>query len=702
MTNTKPKQKNTGSAKAATPSASVFEMIPLSKLMLSPKNVRKTPATAQADAELRASIQATGLKQNLLVHKVGAKFHVHAGGRRLAALQHLKENGHLKASHPIPCQIEDPDQAEDTSAAENMIRSAMHAADQFEAFAALRKKGRTEDQIAAQFGITTDLVRRRLKLASVSPDLMEAFRQGEMSLECVMAFTLTDDHARQVEIWESIKDGYHIQPYTIRNRLTEKSYSGASKLAKFVGIDAYKAAGGTVIEDLFSDRENTHLKDSDLLEKLAQEKLQGLADQAAKTWKWADAELETDYDSFRPFGRVYPQPLDPDPKLEAELEKLQARKDQLEAEYDEETWTEELQEEEDQIWDRMREIEDIQEANVAFTDKDHKVAGCVVTISHAGEVTYHEGLVRPEDIPDEVGETVGKKGADENGGEIEDEGPSIELPQSMRQSSVPVDATTAARKAQGIPQALADDLRATRHQILQAHLAADYATAYDVMLYSMARNAIGHNGYKSPLDQSLRPAMTMGSQERLQDTVASKMLETLEGSLNMDWANADAPEDFQLLCQLPDEDKQAIFAWCTAYALNQQLSNDQNTNAVIEAIGLRLSVDVAACWRPDAVSYWGRVKKDHALDTAKALIGDGWSDERSGFRKADLAKSMEQVFSENPVETGGVSSDIAATTSRWLPDGMSFASDVFPEDANSGTSEREDGQNLPKYLQDAA
>ncbi|MGH1452828.1 MAG: ParB/RepB/Spo0J family partition protein [Paracoccaceae bacterium] len=209
MTNPKPNSvAKTKAAGAASLPQAELQMIPLNKLVISPKNVRKTPATEAQDAELYASIKETGLKQNLLVHKVDAKYHVHAGGRRLAALHKLADDKVIKSSHQVACSVEDPDQAEDTSAAENMIRAAMHAADQFEAFAALRKKGRTEDQIASQFGITTDLVRRRLKLASVSPELMELFRAGEMSLDCVMAFTLTDDHARQIEAWETVKQHY--------------------------------------------------------------------------------------------------------------------------------------------------------------------------------------------------------------------------------------------------------------------------------------------------------------------------------------------------------------------------------------------------------------------------------------------------------------------------------------------------------------
>ncbi|MCQ0090368.1 chromosome partitioning protein ParB [Pelagivirga sediminicola] len=709
---TNPKSRSAIKPKAAVTTAlpeAESQMVPLNKLVLSPKNVRKTSATEAEDAELYASIKETGLKQNLIVHKMGAKFHVHAGGRRLAALNKLAEDKIIKPDHPVSCSVEESDQAEDTSAAENMVRVAMHGADQFGAFAALRKKGRTEDQIAKQFGITNDLVRRRLKLASVAPDLMQLFRDGEMSLDCVMAFTLTDDHARQVEAWEAVKQHYSPSPHSIRNHLTQKSYSGSSKLALFVGIDAYKEAGGSVIEDLFSERDAMHLEDPNLLESLAQDKLQGLADEAAKIWKWTEAHLETDYDSFRPYGRVYPKPLDPDPDLATELATLQERQDALESNYDEATWTEEQQAEEDRIWNRIREIETIEEANVAYTDDDYRIAGCVVTISHNGEPRLETGLVRPEDIP-RPAETIA---ADDGDSETSDEdgcipaGPAIELPATMRRPDMPVDATTAARKAQGIPQSLADDLRATRHQILRAHLAADYSAAYDAMLYTMARGVFGRSGIGAPLDVSLRPAMTTGSREVLKDTVAARMLDALNDGLNLAWMEAKAPKDIEQLLALPERDKQAIFAWCAAYALNQQLANDTGATVVIEAIGSRLNVDVAACWRPTADSYWGRVKKDHAFETAKALIDDRWADDKSGLRKAEIAKSMEQAFCDTPQEAAGLTAETATKTSRWLPDGMAFgeaetdhATPDSDEDDAKATSAGSDA--LPAFMTDAA
>ncbi|HDZ82241.1 MAG TPA: chromosome partitioning protein ParB [Roseobacter sp.] len=705
---TNPKSKSRAAGATSLPELEP-QMIPLNKLVISPKNVRKTPATEDQDAELYASIKETGLKQNLLVHKVGTKFHVHAGGRRLAALNKLAEDKIIKPNHPIACSVEDPDQAEDTSAAENMIRAAMHAADQFEAFAALRKKGRTEDEIAKRFGITNDLVRRRLKLASVSPDLMQVFRDGEMSLDCIMAFTLTDDHARQNEAWEVVKQNYNPSPHSIRNQLTQKSYSGSSKLALFVGIDTYKQAGGSVIEDLFAERDAMHLEDPDLLEKLAMDKLQGLAKDATKTWKWAEACLDVDYDSFRPYGRVYPGPLDPDPELEAELAKLQTRQVALESDYDEETWTEELQEEEQKIWARIREIEAIQEANVAYTDEDHKVAGCIVSISHDGEPRLETGLVRPEDIPKPAETDVEDDAEDESTSEGDNSpsGPAIELPAAMSRPDTPLNATDAARKEQGIPRSLADDLRATRHQILRAHLAADYTTAYDAMLYAMAISVLGNYRSQSPLDLSLRPATTTASREVLKDTVAERMLEALNDGLNLAWMEAKAPEDLAQMSALPERDKQALFAWCAAYALNQQLSNDTGASAVIEAIGSRLNVDVAACWRPTADTYWGRVKKDHALDMAKALIDDRWADDKSGLRKAEIAKSMEQAFCDTPQEAAGLTSQAAAKTSRWLPDGMAVGGEEIDQ-TQPDTAEvdavvpADDADALPAFMSDAA
>ena len=64
--------------------------IPLSQLELSPGNVRKTPADASAFTELKGSIAAHGLLENLIARSMepgpdgAARYAVIAGGRRLS------------------------------------------------------------------------------------------------------------------------------------------------------------------------------------------------------------------------------------------------------------------------------------------------------------------------------------------------------------------------------------------------------------------------------------------------------------------------------------------------------------------------------------------------------------------------------------------------------------------------------------------
>jgi ParB family chromosome partitioning protein len=297
-TRTKPTtvKKSEAAGSAAPEGAADIRMIPLNQLEPSPLNVRKVAASASDDAELFASIRETGIKQNLVVHALSdTRFAVDAGGRRLKALKQLAEDGVIPADHPVPCLIEDERNAILTSTTENLQRAAMHPADQFEAFEAMIAEGRSEDEIALKFGVSVDLVRRRLKLARVAPEIIEQFRAGDLTLECVMAFTLTDDHDRQLAVWNAVKGGYHIHPQSIKRQLTETAHSANSALGRFVGIEAYEAAGGVLLRDLFDDRASAHMENPELLERLAIEKLQAAAKPFEAAWKWVEVHLSVDY-----------------------------------------------------------------------------------------------------------------------------------------------------------------------------------------------------------------------------------------------------------------------------------------------------------------------------------------------------------------------------------------------------------------------
>lgn len=699
MAKTATKAKTPKSTKAvettAAPKVADIRMIGLNQLILSDKNVRKVAASETEDAELLASIREEGIKQNLVVYE-GKKgtFHVDAGGRRLKALQKLAEEGAIAKTHPVACLVEDEASATLSSTIENVQRAAMHPADEFEAFATMIDEGRSEENIAKKFGVNVGLVKRRLKLARVAPEIFEAFRQGDLSLECIMAFTVSDNHDRQMVVWNTVKEQHHYNHHVIKRMLTETSYSANSKLAKFVGVDAYEEAGGTIMSDLFSERDTTYLENPELVERLALEKLQEASKAFIGQWKWVDVHMELEHGAFRSFGRVSPQEVDPDPEILKEIETLTAREEELAQKVEEGELPEELYKEYEAIEPKVVALRDKQEEARPFADEDRAIAGVVLSIDWNGELEIEKGLVRPEDIPQ-----IEEEASDEDDTRVA-------FPTSSSPAPV-ADPAAAMRKAEGMPNSLADDLRTARHHILRAHLAADYDVAFDAMLYTMCKKAFG-SGYISrmPLDVALTRYYAPNGEKLVSGSVADRMLEALKEQLNLEWIELEEPSDYKEMCILSNEDKQALFAWAAATALNAQLASDNQPSAVIEELGGRMDVDVAACWRPTAANYWSSVTKAHIASVAKDVIGDDFAEERSSEKKGEAAAAMETAFSENALETARLDKPVALKSSRWLPKGMEFAEANFVDEPieEGGASETGDDADLPAFLaeEDAA
>ena len=197
--------------------ASHIEMIPLRQLKPSGHNVRQTPATAEEDAELEASIEAHGVRQNLQVLLSGEDpqaddaYEVVAGGRRLAALGRIADKGGsiqgvpVDGEYPVPCMgVDEHEEATEISLVENVVRAGMHPADQVVAFQKLHTAGRTVEEIAARFGLSAVTVEKRLKPGTVHPDLLQAYRDEELDMEAVMAFTLCPDPQRQRDVYQEL------------------------------------------------------------------------------------------------------------------------------------------------------------------------------------------------------------------------------------------------------------------------------------------------------------------------------------------------------------------------------------------------------------------------------------------------------------------------------------------------------------------
>ena len=226
--------------------------IPFNKLVLSQSNVRRIKAGVSIE-ELAQDIARRTLLQSLTVRAVlddeGAEtgmFEVPAGGRRYRALELLVKQKRLARTAPIPCVVRTEGLAEEDSLAENVQRAPLHPLDQFRAFRDLREKGMSEEEIAAVFFVSVQVVKQRLKLAAVSSKLLDIYAEDGMTLDQLMAFTVNPDHERQEQVWEALQRSHNKEPYYVRRLLTEGAVRASDKRAQFVGIEAYETAGGDV------------------------------------------------------------------------------------------------------------------------------------------------------------------------------------------------------------------------------------------------------------------------------------------------------------------------------------------------------------------------------------------------------------------------------------------------------------------------
>ena len=607
--------------------------IELKSLEPSPDNARRTATKAAID-ELKASLLAHGLMQNLVVTAVGdGRYRVIAGSRRLEALRQLEAEGKLPADHDVACQIVADDHAFELSLAENTVRRAMHPADEFEAFARLADEGESAERIAGRFGVTERHVQQRLKLGGVAPELLDAYRAEALTLECLMAFTITDDREKQLAVYRSLLPWQTSKPHEIRALLADEMAEATSKLAKFVGLDAYHAAGGVSRADLFGDE--VYLESPDLLNRLAAEKLDGVRRELeAEGWKWVEVSPDPDWNIVYSCGRIHPRPMAVPPELldrkaavEAELEAIAEAADVGGDEED-------LFERQEDAEARLAEIEEELESFAAYDPAETATAGCYVTIGHDGGLTVEKGLVRREDIKRMEG-----------------------------------DAGDSPAKPKGMPEALRRDLEAYRLQAAQVELARHPLIALDLLAFQAARSAVArqlvHDGPDVRFTQhSTTPAV---QKER---TVAGEAIEAIAEALPRNWLLPETEaEQFQAFLGLSERDRLAFLAYGVAISLKPQLSIGRENTAYELALSMT-DADVAAYWRPTKSNCLGRITRDQLLALGRELLGERWAQARGREKKGTLADELERAFADPERYTRDP--ERREALKHWLPEGMPF------------------------------
>jgi ParB family transcriptional regulator, chromosome partitioning protein len=608
-------------------------LIAVAKLKESPQNVRRT-ATREALEELKASILALGLMQNLVVTAAPrGTYRVTAGGRRLAALRELQKEGKLPADYAVPCQVVADDQALEMSLAENTVRLAMHPADEFEAFSRLAETGNTAEQIAIRFGVTARHVEQRMKLGRLAPELLAHYRAGDLTLESLMAFTVTDDRGRQIKVYESLQGWNKNNPRQIRGALTDGLIEAESRLATFVGLETYGAAGGTTRTDLFGDA--VYLENPDLLFALVSEKLklieQGLKDEG---WAWVDVSSEWDWSAIAGFGRINPQPtnapkelLDLKAQVEGELQEIQHMQEDTESDASIDAL--------DQAEARLAEVEEKLASHATYDAEEKRIAGCYAAIDHDGELRIERGLVRRGDLK-----------------HLATADPSQEP------------------KPKGMSEPLRRDLEAYRLQIAQAEIARHPAIAFDLLVFHVACRVFDHVHSLDGPDVHFReshPRPGAGT-----ETVAAERLNNHQEALPVDWLRQETEAArFNAFRAVPDDEKHRILAYCMALTLKPKLAPAEGGRATAYDVGLQLTgASVNEYWRPTSDNYLSRVTRDQLLSIGREVLGEQWVNARRKDKKGELVNQLDRAFAAP--DRDGRTPEQAERLERWLPAGMEF------------------------------
>jgi ParB family chromosome partitioning protein len=618
--------------------------IPFNRLVLSQANVRRIK-TGVSIEELAQDIARRTLLQSITVRPVldekGAEtgmFEIPAGGRRYRALELLVKQKRLSRTTPIPCIVRTEGLAEEDSLAENVQRAPLHPLDQFRAFLAMREKGMSEEEIAAAFFVSVSVVKQRLKLASVSPKLLDIYAEDGMTLDQLMAFTVNSDHERQESVWEALQRSHSKEPYHIRRLLTEGAVRASDKRAQFVGIEAYQAAGGSVMRDLFQQDDGGWLQDPALLDHLVTEKL-ARETEAIRTegWKWVESGTDFPYGHTFGLRHIGGVPTALSDEETATMEALRAEYDQVEQTY---AAAEELPDDADQ---RLGEIETVlaafEKRPAAYDSEDLARAGAFVSIDGSGALRVERGYVRTEDetvVPVPESEPDGIDDGTDSSDAIETGSPVTEPAEEPEEDGL-----------KPLPDRLMTELTAHRTLALRQALGESPDMAFVAALHVLCLKLFYRYGAESCLEIEAKSVVFGAQAPGLNDTAIAKAID----DRHRGWSAKLPQEPGELwgaLLEFDHDSRHGLFAHCVALTVNAvQEPWNRRPRALAHADRLAELTDldmVTSGWTPTVDNYLGRVTKAHILEAVHEARGESAAQHIAHLKKGEMAEKAEALL----------------------------------------------------------
>jgi ParB family chromosome partitioning protein len=667
--------------------------IPFNKLILSQANVRRTKAGVSIE-ELAEDIARRTLLQSLTVRPVVADdgvetgmFEIPAGGRRYRALDLLVKQKRLSKTAPVPCVIRFGGIAEEDSLAENIQRAPLHPLDQFRAFLKLREKGQSEEEIAASFFVSVGVVRQRLRLASVSPRLLDAYADDGLTLDQLMAFTINGDHERQEQVFAQMAQSHLREPYAIRRMLTEGSIRAGDKRAQFIGVDAYVDAGGVILNDLFQGDDGGWLKDVTLLERLVAETLEREAEVLrGEGWKWTEVAVNLPFDHAYGLRRLRGEPVSLTEEEVSARQVLVDHKDRLDETYAD---VEDLPEDIDQRFAELETaISAIDERPIAFDPEEVARAGAFVSIDASGALKIERGFVRPEDERPIVLEPES-----ETGSALETDSETGTCDSVAGETAPEVAEPEEDEGMKPIPDRLMTELTVHRTLALRLAVGERPDIAFLCVVHALCLTAFYRYAPDTCLEMAVKTVSFGAQAPGLADSELVKDLEARHQAL-FDALPKDSADLWEGIVAMDDAERHGLFAHCVSLVVNAVHEPwNRRPRAMAHADRLAQAVDldmVAAGWTPTVQPYLGRVTKARILAVREAK-GTRAGDRIEHLKKVEMAEQAEVLLAgsgwlpeplRTPVQSTGKVDEAPASEESEVQadDGTSVDRDDAPTD----------------------
>jgi ParB family chromosome partitioning protein len=459
----------------------------------------------------------------------------------------------------------------------------------------------------------------------------EVVAGGRINFEQISALALSDDHELQERLWDNTPE-WQRNGATFRRLITETEINlRTNPLAKFIGIEAYEAAGGLIRRDLFGNEDEGYMQDASLLESLALEKLnQAVESIKEEGYAWVQIRTQFDYSDLAEFGRIRTIRREPTEEEQARMDALDAEMEALQPEY--EAYDEDadksgelyrlIEEKADRI---QAQLDTLDESLAVIYPDDLAIAGAIVTVSHDGQLKIERGLIRKEDMKKLPS---GQEGRGKNSQEK----------------------TVHSEK-------LTRMLTAHRTAAIQAELMDRPEVALAALVHRLVMQVFGNRFRSSRIVQiNVEETRLKSDAENIEQSRAGMAIEEKRQRWKdkIEAAEREGKGLFAWLLDQSQQDLLELLAVCTAASINTVSSRENAPSDEVAALMSALSLDMADWWEATPENYLSHVSKDRILSVVTKGVSPDRADAMRGLKKDQLVLRADE-------ELSGM---------RWLPDNL--------------------------------